>query len=592
MKNTKYLFIAALFFFATVGCKKYLNEEIVPNISYQVYQTEKGIEGALAAAYSSLRLGVNGERALTFSDAGTDLFTSGSDGSPDFNLYLSTLSSLNGGISAYWDYHYKAISECNVTLKYLPDVTMNAKRKSEIEGEAKFIRSYFYFDLVQHYGKVPLVLNAFDKAQTEFKRAEVKDIYNQLTGDLTTAYNALPANAAAQGRINKAAVAHLISKVYLARASATSTEQRNSRGTKASDLDSVIFYAGNIVNKQLGNYALVADYKNLFNINNQVNSEVIFAVQFTNNLANNGSGNNMHLYHVPQYDAVNTKILARSIEYGRPYRRVRPTPFVYNELFGLTRKYDSRFAKSFIWAYIANKASNGIPTNGGATVNVKIGDTAIYFSPVFYTSNELPAAFAENKRFPVYLPLNEYISNSRNFIFPGLSKWLDNQRPTTNETRGGRDWLMYRYAETLLILAEAYGRKGEYATAVNYINMVRERAAYKAGEMKTIQYWTFEGGNYADRTKSSVEEMKITSADISNNFVDFILDERGRELLGELNRWEDLNRCEKLVERVKKYNPEASNIRDFHNLRPIPQTHIDRLNPKGPDSEEQNPGYF
>jgi hypothetical protein len=63
-------------------------------------------------------------------------------------------------------------------------------------------------------------------------------------------------------------------------------------------------------------------------------------------------------------------------------------------------------------------------------------------------------------------------------------------------------------------------------------------------------------------------------------------------MLGELNRWEDLDRCEKLVERVKKYNPDAGNIRDFHILRPIPQTHIDRLNPQGPINEEQNEGYY
>ncbi len=589
----KYLIsgIAALLIISGVGCKKYLTEEVVPNVSYQVYETEKGLEGALAAAYSSLRLGVSNERSLTFSDAGTDLFTRGSDGNPEFNLYLSTLSSLNSRVSAYWDYHYKAISECNVTLQFLPGVTMNSTRKSEIEGEAKFIRAFFYFELVQHFGKVPLVLEAFAEAKTDFTREEVKVIYNQIIADLTDAYKVLPVNAKAQGRVNKAAVVHLLSKVYLARGSAASSGQRSLRGTQPTDMDSVIFYAGNIVNKQLGNYSLQTDFARVFDQNNQVNSEVIFAIQFTANLPNNGSGNQMHLYHSPQYDAVNTRILERSVAYGRPYRRVRPTEYLYNGLFGNTRKFDSRFVKSFVWGYIANKASNGIVTTAGNNIDVKIGDTAIYFSPVMY-NGDLNSAIQEHKRFAVFMPLNSYSSITRNFIFPGLRKWLDATRPTVNETNGSRDWVLYRYAETLLILAEAYGRKGEFSTAANYINMVRERAAYKEGEMKTIQYWTFEGGSYADRTKSTIADMRIQPSDISNNFVDFMLDERGRELLGELNRWEDLNRCEKLVERVLKFNPEANNIRDFHILRPIPQTHIDRLNPKGPMSEEQNNGYF
>jgi len=81
--------------------------------------------------------------------------------------------------------------------------------------------------------------------------------------------------------------------------------------------------------------------------------------------------------------------------------------------------------------------------------------------------------------------------------------------------------------------------------------------------------------------------------DINSNFVDFMLDERGRELLGEYYRWEDLVRCEKLVEYVRKYNYDgAVNIKEHHKLRPIPQNHIDRINPKGPPEEEQNPGYF
>src|SRR5262249_47386 len=151
---------------------------------------------------------------------------------------------------------------------------------------------------------------------------------------------------------------------------------------------------------------------------------------------------------------------------------------------------------------------------------------------------------------------------------------------------------MMRYAETLLILAEGYGRLGDFENAAKYINMVRTRAAYKDGELKSPQYWSFEGGSYADRTASTVDEMQVTADDISTNFVDFMLDERGRELLGELSRWEDLVRVEKLVERVKAKNPDAGNIRDFHILRPIPQTHIDRLNPRGPIEEEQNPGYY
>ena len=575
------------------GCSKFLEEKVISKVSYQLYETPEGVEGALTAAYNNLRLAVNGERALTFSDAGTDLFTVGSDGDRSFNQYLATLSSLSGDVTDYWDYHYFGISQCNVTLNYLPKVAMDENRKKVVEAEAKFLRSFYYFELIQHFGNVPLVLTAIDKVKTDFKRAPVKDIYTIIIADMVTAVGQLPVTAAEQGRATKAAAAHLLSKIYLARGSAVSAEQKAIRGSKATDIDSVIFYAGQVVRQEIGKYTLVPDYTQLFDIANQVNPEVVFAVQFTTNTLNNGSGNNQHLYHVPQYDAVNTKILTRTTEYGRPYRRVRPTPYVYNGLFGATRKYDSRFAKSFVWAYIANVAATGITTTAGNKIDVKVGDTAIWFTPTLYaTQAEQDAATQENKRFSYFFPLNFYLPFSRNNIFPGLKKWLDKTRITTNDANGSKDWMVFRYAETLLLLAEAYGRKGEYENAAKYINEVRTRAAYKDGEMKTTQYWTFEGGSYADRTASTIPQMQVTAIQISNNFIDFILEERGREMLGELNRWEDLDRCEKLVERVKLYNPDAQNIRDFHVLRPIPQTHIDRLIPKGPIEEEQNIGYY
>lgn len=82
--------------------------------------------------------------------------------------------------------------------------------------------------------------------------------------------------------------------------------------------------------------------------------------------------------------------------------------------------------------------------------------------------------------------------------------------------------------------------------------------------------------------------MEVAAADMN---LDFILDERARELSGELTRWTDLVRTGKLLERVNKYNPVAKlNIKDFHILRPIPQDQIDRTK-GGAASFPQNTGY-
>ncbi|MDR0541545.1 MAG: RagB/SusD family nutrient uptake outer membrane protein, partial [Dysgonamonadaceae bacterium] len=179
-----------------------------------------------------------------------------------------------------------------------------------------------------------------------------------------------------------------------------------------------------------------------------------------------------------------------------------------------------------------------------------------------------------------------------NRYYPPVLKYFDPLRLTVNEAKGVREWVRMRLGETYLIAAEAAGRKGDYNTAADLINEIRLRASWKQGETKMPQYWVEEGGVVND-VESTYEYIKVTADDLKTNFTDFMLDERGRELLGEYCRWEDLVRCEQLVQQVAKYNPDAApNIKDYHKLRPIPQNHIDRLNPRGSDQEEQNPGYF
>ena len=182
-----------------------------------------------------------------------------------------------------------------------------------------------------------------------------------------------------------------------------------------------------------------------------------------------------------------------------------------------------------------------------------------------------------------------------------MLKWLDTQRPDMNYQAGSRNFHRMRLAETYLIAAEAYGRKADWTNALKYINIVRKRAAWAEGEAKAPQVYKIDGGT--NTTTNTQTEMTVTAAMLQNpklptgagfdTFVDWMLEERGRELFGELNRWEDLVRTGTLVARAKLYNPDAApNIKDYHKLRPIPSTHVDRLLPAPPIAEAQNPGYY
>jgi hypothetical protein len=122
-----------------------------------------------------------------------------------------------------------------------------------------------------------------------------------------------------------------------------------------------------------------------------------------------------------------------------------------------------------------------------------------------------------------------------------------------------------RLADAYLLLAEAQLQTGNRAEALKNINLVRERAAWPG----------------------KAAENRITDAQLN---MEFIMEERERELIGEQHRWLDLKRWGVLLERTLRYNPEASAMKPHHVLRPIPQIQIDRVE-GGASSFPQNPGY-
>ncbi|KAA6314541.1 hypothetical protein EZS27_034857 [termite gut metagenome] len=225
--------------------------------------------------------------------------------------------------------------------------------------------------------------------------------------------------------------------------------------------------------------------------------------------------------------------------------------------------------------------------------------------------------------------------------FASLSKYIDGSREAVGDGMGYRDGILARVAETYLVAAEALIKQQKYTEALSYINNVRIRAAYKAGENRAaycdggaaynaianpVGYASFGNANsyypansYYESNNISVttEATDIQITDISNlpeedekiinklgyssdydRMMCLLLNERSRELMGEFHRWEDLSRTKTLVARAKAYNIEASpNVKEYHCLRPIPQTFLDAIQKNGraltsaEKSEMQNPGY-
>lgn len=498
------------------SCENFLEEKEVPRLTNDYYNSEQGVEAGVTSIYSYMRDFVGGETINELTEYGNDLITGGNDGwNRGANLYNTGMSSTTGACWSLWNSSYQAIGVANKVLESMSEVNMTRDKKEQYTAEINFLRSYFYFDLVQQFGRIPLVTYAVNEPKTDFKRASVEDVYKQIITDLRYAEEHLRETAGgdAQGRATKYAAAHLLAKVYLTRGSAV----KDARGQKSTDMDSAYYYARKVIDSN--KYQLQRNFADLWDINNMGNSEVVFAVQFTEDKIYNGNGNQSHLLWCSEYDKFPG--MKRDMENGRPYKKHMPTNKTMLELYD--RKNDSRFYKSFKWTFYCNNP----------TKDLALGDTAVYYSMYPKKNRPYKYTYLQWKAEDIDKQENG-MTNRKNY--PHLVKYIDPLRgDDMNRKEGVREWVRMRLGETYLIAAEAAGRKGDYGLAAELINVIRERAAWHDGETKMAQYWVEEGGEY-NNTESTYEEIKVKAADLQNNFVDFILDERGRELLGEYTR--------------------------------------------------------
>lgn len=533
-----------------VSCQDALQEDVISQIGSGYLNTSKGIDDAVSAAYSTMRIWYGTERGNNFTEFGTDIYTNGADGSWKFmNTYTNQFDSQNGHVRELWDELYRGINTANAVIDRAPGVTgMSEAVKVQRIAEAKFIRAHHYFLLVQLFGPVELRLTETLVPTKEVKRNPESEIYAAIIKDLTEAIPGLENKKASSqfGRATQAAARHLLGRVYLTKG--TSAAKAGDDYAKAeTELKAV-------VNNTVG-LRLLPDFGQVHAFGNEINDEVIWSVQYTRSPLTNGGGNNSHVFFLMEYDI--QPGMQRDTENGRPFKRYRPTVYAMEKVFQ-NRENDSRYKKSFKDTYLSNRPGTYNTTfdNSKSSLTFAQGDTTI-----FLPGYEMPVAERAKKKYQVLVP-----SRYDEKLFPALTKHLDPGRVDRTQFEGGRDYIAMRLADTYLLLAEAQFRQGKIADATATINVVRRRAAWPGKQAA----------------------MEITSAQMT---FEFLMEERARELTGEQTRWLDLKRWGNLVERVKLHNPQAApNIKDFHVLRPIPQNQIDRAQ-GGAEAFPQNPGY-
>lgn len=569
MKNKScYIYILMVALILTGSCNKKLAEN-PRSLTPAFLKTAQGLQQGLDAAYAGTRNIWGPQAYFHLTLAGTDMWKRGIDGTASINEYTSGFTSSDGNVSSVWNTCYTYINTCNAVIDFASKVAgIDSTTKNEMIGEAQFLRGQYYFILVQFWGDVTLNEHFQSVPTTSATRAPMADVYNFIIQDLEDAIKVLPPspqqNGVLPGKATGAAARHLLAKVYLTRGY-SSAKQPDDFKNAASEAIGLINDAPSL------GIGLLPDFGDVFREGNEANKEVLWSVQHTSDLAYNGSPKQnssgpdnlyCHLW-VPQYERVPG--MQRSTLYGRPYIREVPTLWLLDTAFA-ERQNDTRYHKTFQTVWLCNNPAgipvwpNPLPPGAPADAvsgqpKFALGDTAIYMPGYNVTDAQIAAA-------PYLLiPPRKYSIA----LSPAMTKYFDTKRSDQNAP-SIRPIIVYRLAGTYLIAAEALYEMGDAADAVQYMNAVRERAAYPTG---------------------NAAAMDITAGQLS---LDFILDERARELCGETTRWLDLVRTHQLVERVQQHNPPAApNIQPFDVLRPIPQSQIDAVT-TGP-AYPQNTGW-
>jgi len=557
MKKITFTIIAAALTITFFSCKKsFLDEEPLDFLSTSnAYNNVKDFEAAVNNLYSRVRSEFynSGEQRPFDYVFGCDLVFDGQPATTRHTNMVAAYSPLSTEIPLiHWTSLYKIIAESNTIIDRIPASALSPADKTSMEAKAKFFRGMAFRTLAYLYGGVPLNTTEVVSPKTDYVRAPKAAVLEQAISDLKFASSNLPAiNVVQDGEINNLAAYHLLSEVYLAAgqfqnaADAASTVISNPNvslmttrfGVKASDATKNVYWDL----FQRGNQ----------NRKNGTNRESLWVIQFETDVPGGGAVSTgiggsyqMERHFAPQF--LTFRLSGSSIQ-----------PFLYpisdyTGGRGIGWAIPTRYFSDVIWQSDFNNDLRNAPFN---------------FVREFKVTNPAHPRFGQtistiNPPAGITVPRRDFYAFQSKVTTPGDhpdGMFQDKSQLLLKASAGGTyaDQYMFRLAETYLLRAEAYLGLSQLDKAAADINVVRAR--------------------------SNASPVLPTNVNI-----DYILDERMRELGSEEKRRITLMRLGLVYDRVKKCNPYYTDVLSTYNLWPIPASEIERNNGA---RLEQNPGY-
>jgi starch-binding outer membrane protein, SusD/RagB family len=413
---------------AVTACTKNLDQAPISSVAVSnFYQSTNDFQQAVTGVYSRLRS--YPDQALWLRELRSDNVIASSDGNRDWqgiNDFSPNLTT-TAFIVNTWVNDFNAIYNANVVLDNINkkgSVITDTTLRNRFTAECRFLRAFFYFDLVRFYGKVPIVNGALSPKQVAtVPRSPVPDVYNFIIQDLQYAIANLPSvySGSDIGRATSGAAKGILGLVYLTKSGPTYNVE--GPGLDSKEYDKAVALFNDIINS--GQYQFLSTYPQIFSYTNENNKEVLFDVQFMS--TNNGADFPSQL-----------------------------VPSAYWTGLGLTTYGNGFGSTSF---NVSKSLLQSYKTSAGSKIDVR--DT-----------------FSIKKAFALSTSTPNVLDSSRAFI----KKYIDINRKGIDRADWPINFIVLRYTDILLMKAECilHGAGGTQTDANAIVNQVRARAGVPA----------------------------------------------------------------------------------------------------------------